>query len=417
MQIILDGMCFGMASHKVCERNYHHFCKAMHIVTTKHYLLNRKMIMIMKLNVTKKILVGYVVGFILLMAFAALTLFNGQKIEATTIALAQDKIPSLIAAASLKSNVQRQSNQLYELYATNDQNKFAAQHAEAKAAMQLDITKLNVLAEYKPHEAELASMSTSQEALTNQFVKIMREPEVNWDAAREVLVAFSKSANEMGVALDALVKTVADETLASANTSQQLTEQLINVALILAGFTFIGVLAMAYFSHRTVAVPLREISDILSGIAARKDLTQRILQRSDDEVGAIAQASNNLLVEFQKLARTLDGTAQEVNRTTNNLTAVTEGARVNMADRNAKLRQATQDFMSDIEASSKANHAMKEVDVDLHRAQMRFIQRHLTEIDEGQQITERNERALQTATVKLQKLAEKMHGQIRSLNF
>jgi methyl-accepting chemotaxis protein len=369
------------------------------------------------LNVTKKILVGYVVGFISLVAFAALTLFNGQKIEATTIALAQEKIPSLIAAASLKSNVQMQGNQLYELYATNDQTKFTAKHAQAKAAMQLEIAKLSSLAEYKTYEADLAAMATKQDVLTNQFVKIMREPEVNWDAAREALAAFSKSANEMGAALDALVKTVADETLASANTSQQLTEQLINVALILAGFTFIGVLAMAYFSHRTVAVPLREISDTLSGIAARKDLTQRIKQHSDDEVGAIAQASNNLLEEFQKLARTLNGTAQEVNRTTNNLNEVTEGARVNMADRNAKLRQATQDFMSEIETSTKANHAVKEVDMDLHRAQMKFIQRHLSEIDEGQQITERNERALQTATTKLQKLVENMHGQIRLLNF
>ena len=64
---------------------------------------------------------------------------------------------------------------------------------------------------------------------------------------------------------------------------------------------------MAYYSHCQVAVPLRDISDALSGIAARKDLTQRIRQRSDDEIGAIALATNNLLEEFQKLARTLDG--------------------------------------------------------------------------------------------------------------
>ena len=30
---------------------------------------------------------------------------------------------------------------------------------------------------------------------------------------------------------------------------------------------------MAYYSHRRVVVPLRSISDALSGIAARKDLT------------------------------------------------------------------------------------------------------------------------------------------------
>ena len=35
----------------------------------------------MKFNVTQKILVGYVLGFILLLAFAALTLLNGKKLR------------------------------------------------------------------------------------------------------------------------------------------------------------------------------------------------------------------------------------------------------------------------------------------------------------------------------------------------
>jgi methyl-accepting chemotaxis protein len=221
----------------------------------------------------------------------------------------------------------------------------------------------------------------------------------------------------MGVELDELVKTVSNQTLASAKESRQLTEQLINVALILAGLIFIGVLAMAYYSHRQVAAPLRDISEVLSGIASRKDLTQRIKQRSEDEIGAIAHASNNLLEEFQKLARALDGTAQEVNRTTKSLTDITEDARVNMTDRNAKLRFATQEFMRNIEASTKASNNAKEVDMDLHRAQMKFIQTHLNEIDEGKQATDRNVRALQTSTSKLRQLAENMHSQIRLLNF
>jgi methyl-accepting chemotaxis protein len=367
----------------------------------------------MKLNVTQKILVGYVVGFILLMAFAALTLFNGKKIEATTVALSQEKIPGLIAAASLKSNVQVQSNQLYELYATNDQAAFAKQHQATIVAMQQEVAKLQSLAEYKLYEADLVKMGAKQAELSDQFVQIMRQPEVDWDAARTALAAFSKSANQMSVALDGLVKTVSDQTLASAKTSQKLTEQLINLALTLAGLTFLGVLATAYYSHRQVAAPLREISDVISGIAARKDLTYRIKQRSDDEIGEIALATNNLLEEFQKLARTLDGTAQEVNRTTNSLTEIAETARVNMTDRNSKLRTATQEFMRDIEASAKD----KNVDVGLHRSQMKFIQTHLNEIDEGKQASDRNAEALKTSTTKLQKLAENMHSQIRLLNF
>ncbi len=315
----------------------------------------------MNFNVTQKILVGYVVGFILLMVFAAITLFNGKKIEATTVALSQEKIPGLIAVASLKSSVQAQSNQLYELYATNDQTIFTKQHQATILAMQQEVAKLQSLAEYKLYEADLAKMGAKQAALTDQFVQIMRQPEVDWDAAREALSAFSKSANHMGATLDDLVKNVSDQTLASASASQRLTEQLIKLALSLTGLTFLGVLAAAYYSHRKVAVPLREISDVLGGIAARKDLTYRIKQRSEDEIGKISAAANNLLEEFQKLARTLDGTAQEVNRTSKNLSEIAETARVNMTDSSAD--------------------------------------------------------ALKISTTKLQKLAENMHSQIRLLNF
>lgn len=371
----------------------------------------------MKLNVMQKILFGYVVGFVLLMAFAALTLLNGKKIEATTIALSQEKIPGLIAAASLKSNVQAQSNQLYELYATNDLTKFSKQRTASISTMQQEITKLRALVEYKPYEETLANLSAKQGILTDKFVAIMSASEVDWDGAREALAAFTKSENEMGAELDSLVKTVSNQTLARAEVSQQLTEQLINLALVLAGLIFLGVIAMAYYSHRQVAVPLRGISEVLSGIAARKDLTYRIKQPSDDEIGQIALATNNLLEEFQKLARTLDGTAQEVNRTTSGLTEITETARVNMVDRNSKLRTATQTFMREIEASAKAKNMPKEVDVELHHAQMKFIQTHLSEIDDGSQATDRNVNALKTSTVKLQKLAENMQSQIRLLNF
>ena len=159
---------------------------------------------------------------------------------------------------------------------------------------------------------------------------------------------------------------------------------------------------MAYYSHRQVAAPLRDISDALSGIAARKDLTQRIRQRSDDEIGAITMATNNLLEEFQKLARTLDGTAQEINRTSKSLTDITENAHLNMADRNTKLRSATQQFMGDIEASAKDKTKAIGVDIELHRAQMKFVQLHLNKTDEDKQATDRNVNDLQTSTGKLQ---------------
>ena len=154
----------------------------------------------------------------------------------------------------------------------NTKLRSATQHEATMAAQLQDIANARALAEFKPYESKLTEMRSKKEVLTNQFVQIMRQPEVDCDAARVALSAFSTSANEMGAALDDLVKTVSRQTLANAEASRTLTEQLINIALILAGLTFLGVLAMAYYSHREVAVPLRDISDALSGIAARKDL-------------------------------------------------------------------------------------------------------------------------------------------------
>lgn len=371
----------------------------------------------MKLNVTQKILFGYVAGFILLLAFASLTLLNGSKIEETTVTLSQEKIPGLIAVSSLKSHVQAQTNQLYELYAANNQAAFDTQYLALGEAAKQDVVKLSALQEYQPFANSLATMQSKQLKLVSEFVQIMKQPEVNWDAAREALSAFSKSANEMQVELDTLVNQVSTQTLARAKDSQRLTEQLINAALVLTGLIFLGVLGVAYYSHVQVAKPLRAVSSALSDIATRRDLTYRLKQYSDDEVGDIAVSANNLLEEFQRLARTLDGTAQEVNRTTQNLTEITENARLGMTDRNTKLRTAVQDFMRDIEASTQANGVAKQIDVDLHRAQMKFIQTHLTEIDNGRHATDQNVGALQGTSAKLQKLAENMHNQIKLLNF
>ncbi len=173
---------------------------------------------------------------------------------------------------------------------------------------------------------------------------------------------------------------------------------------------------MAYYSHRKVAVPLRNVSEVLNGIAARKDLTYRIKQESQDEIGEIAISTNKLLEAFQKLALGLDQSAQELNRTANKLASFTENAQASVVERSVNLRGATQDFLREIEVSAKLKGA-KEVDKDLHMAQMKFIQSHLTEIDAGTKANDHNVKVVKNATDHLKKLVDLMHGKIRELNF
>lgn len=371
----------------------------------------------MNLSVMQKIMLGYVVGFVLLSAFAGLTLFNGKQIEATTVDLSQTKIPALITAASLKSDLQVQINQLYELYATNDHAAFEKSHQDSLAMMKDNFSKLRSLDEYKSHEAKLLEIGVKQANLANNFVQVMKQPEVDWDAARDALSAFSASANAMSQELDSLVKEVSAKTLTSAQNSQQLTEQLIQVGIILAVLVFLGVITMAYYSHSQVAKPLKAVSSQLTDLTNRRDLTYRLKHFSYDEVGDIVNSTNRLLEEFQKLTHTLYGTSEEVNRTIKSLTDITEITRTNMSERNHKLRSAALNFMSDIESSSKTNGMQKDIDIELHRAQLKFIQSHLKDIDDGTQSADRNTDVLRDSTIKLQKLADNMHDQIRLLNF
>ena len=369
----------------------------------------------MKLKVTQKILIGYLAGFILLLAFAGLTLFNGKRIEATTIELSQQKLPGLIAVAELKSGLHTQTNHLYALYATNDQAAFEKQRQQDMADMHQQMAGLENLPEYKSYEAGLNDMTKHQSELTDKFVQVMRQPEIDWDKARDVLAQFGKGADTMGGELDKLVQAVAKQTLEQATTSQRLTEQLMSVGLVLTALIFLGVLAMAYFTNSSVSIPLRGTSKTLSEITTRRDLTSRLKQHSDDEIGDIAVAANNLLQEFQQLALTLDVTAQEVSRATTTLNDVADNARVGMTARNSKLRAATQDFMKDIEVASV--NTKHEIDMQLHHAQMKFIQTHIVEIDEGTVATERNVTALKGSISKLSDLSDHMRAQIRLLNF
>ena len=302
----------------------------------------------MNFKVSQKILAGYLAGFILLAAFAGLTLFNGKRIEATTVALSHEKIPGLIAVSALKNGLQVQTNHLYELYATNDQALFVSRHQQDMAIAQTHLATLQNLPEFKKYQSTLANMSSKQAELSDKFVQVMRQPEVDWDVARVVLSDFGKGADAEGAQLDQFVQSVADETLARASASQKLTEQLMQGALILTAIVFLGFLGMVYFSSRQVVQPLKAVSASLVDIAVRKDLTYRIKHQNNDEFGDIADATNRLLEEFQKLARTLDGTAQELNRTTSGLTQITEANIKDVRSTALKLKNIADNLHSQI---------------------------------------------------------------------
>lgn len=282
------------------------------------------MIGVTGLKITQKIMMVYLVGFILFAGFAVFTVLSGQKIQATTAQLAQQEVPGLIAVSTYKTYLQRQSIQLYELYATADYAMFDKTQKQAKENIAPYLKKIEQLPQYASVQPKVERLSKQQEVISQKFINIMRQSNVDWDGARGVLTDFSQVSEEIDSALDALVMEVAQNAEASATQSNKQTETLISTALILTLISLIIGLFAVYDSHRKITTPLQEVSDVLTGIAARKDLTYRVKQYGNDEVGDIASAANKLLEEFQRLARVLDSSTQELNRTAKGLIAASD---------------------------------------------------------------------------------------------
>ncbi len=271
------------------------------------------------MKVTQKILMVYLVGFVLFAGFAILTVLSGQQIQKTTEKLAHQEVPGLIALSAYKTHLQRQTIQLYELYATADSDSFEGSQQKSNELIAPHLETIKQLPQYGSISLGLKDLSKQQGEVKEKFASIMRQSSVDWDGARAVLAEFSQVSEKIDVVLDALVKEVSEDAEIAAKQSNKQTSTLIQAALVLTIVSVIFGILAAYFSHKKIAAPLKEVSDGLAGAAARKDLTYRVKQYGDDEVGAIATAANNLLDEFQRLAKALDSSTQKLNRTAKDL--------------------------------------------------------------------------------------------------
>ena len=206
----------------------------------------------MQFKFTQSLLTGYVVGLVLLLIFVAITYTNGKKIDNTIANLANEEIPGLIAASNLKRDFQAQTLQLYKLYATNDEAAYKKRYIEIKAAILIDASNLQSVVEHTNFIANLDQKILQQEEKANRFVEIMRQPEVDWDGARNALFDFSAGANNIEIELDQLVTQVTAKTQDQVATSKALSAQLTNIGLLFIGSLVVGLLALIYFSpHKT----------------------------------------------------------------------------------------------------------------------------------------------------------------------
>ena len=371
----------------------------------------------MKFKITTKILFGYAVAFILFLAFAILTLSNGKKIEQTTSELSQRKLPSLVVISEIKSDLQLQTNYLYELYATNNLAEFNKNQFSSTVRINTNLKKLDQLYQKNDMSKELNTFLDKQLLVSKRFVQTMSQPDVDWDMARAGLTEYRIETTKTDEYLNSLVQEVSKETNSTANQSLELTTELINSAFILGLVEIFVIIVMIYGTIKFVAQPLMNLTASINDLAIRKNLNYRFDKISNDEIGDIATATNGLIEELQKLALTLHKISGEVSSTTTNLSKITSTAKKSMLERNSKLIQSSKKLMQEIQQEAKSSKNLDPDSMKLQSAQMEFMHGYMLEISEDGQQTEKNINNLEVETGKLNKLLDTLFDQIRTLHY
>ncbi|MBZ0092362.1 MAG: methyl-accepting chemotaxis protein [Sulfuricellaceae bacterium] len=266
----------------------------------------------MRWGVGNKILLGYVLGFAMMLGFSALTLFNGGTVRVTTADVAEHGLPGLIASSRLVAAMERRVNILYELYATADAAQYTALIRENDKEIAAQTGKAGMLPGFSSVEREWQSRLQRLGAVEADFRGVMTAGEVDWDRARELLGQYHAQARAAEELLFKVAQAAAGKAQTEADRATALTTTLMVVSVVM-GIAVLAVFAAALlFTRKTVIQPLRKISRKIIEIAEGKDFTERLDIRQGDEIGEIAGAFNRLAEQIRGMAQALDSTAGEL---------------------------------------------------------------------------------------------------------
>ena len=276
----------------------------------------------MRWGVGNKILLGYVLGFALMLGFSALTLFNGGTVRATTVDVAEKGLPGLVASSRLVAAMERRVIVLYELYATTDAARYDALIQENNKEIEAQTGAVKKLASFAEVEQNWQAALQRLAEAENRFRGVMTANNVDWDLARELLGKYHELARESEELLFNMAQAASASAQGEADRAASLTTTLMTVSVVMTVVVLGVFLLAAWFTRNTVVMPLHAISRKITEIATGKDFTATLDIKQRDEIGEIAQSFNRLVEQIRHMARALDGAAGELGGAVDTLSGV-----------------------------------------------------------------------------------------------
>lgn len=275
-------------------------------------------------GVGNKILVGYVLGFALMLSFAVLTLFNGSTVRATTVDVAEKGLPGLVASSRMVAAMERRVTILYELYATTDAAHYDALIQENNKEIEGQTGTVRMLVSFSKVEQNWQAVLQRLSQIETRFRGVMTADGVDWDLARELLSQYHGAAREAEDILLNMAQAATEAAQTEADRAASLTTTLMTVSVVMTVIVLGVFILAAWFTRNTVVSPLHAISQKITEIANGNDFTVTLDIDQRDEIGEIARSFNRLIEQIRHMAHALDQAAGELGGAVDTLSGVVQ---------------------------------------------------------------------------------------------
>ncbi len=314
-------------------------------------------------SISKKVLFGYLLVLIVAIA-ASITLFSAAgEVKQRTNQFIGETLPELNNVQQVKQSLDVIQIAAYSLYGTMiETNEFARIIKNNKQTFTQLLVNNNALSAHQEHQAIVREVNTLIKVM-GSLNEVMSANSVDWDAAREILVDVDKSAKNISKKLNQISKDVSlDANKSSASIYNEISNiQILIIALLIS---IITVAIFAYtFSHKKIALPIRELAEELDNVAKSYDLTKVVPEHSNDEIGLAAESVNRLLKAFNSGITDVRLIADNINELVEVLASSSENSDVQVQLLNEKIElllSSMQTLESQIEQGFEQSNSASE---------------------------------------------------------
>lgn len=254
---------------------------------------------IMKMNITRKSSVGYMVILIMTIVAASLLYNATHHIRDKVNIFVDDTLPALNHIQEINLSLDQMVVTAYELYGIS----ITPEQFAEKAAQQLDHINNSVAAYQAIRGNDMGRLQGIVSSVTDAMVQLqatMSASDKDWDKARNQLADLAARAEEGEAQIIEIKNSIQmDATDSVAEVSDMLGSQ-IQLLFVLVLLILAVVVAALLVTKRLVAAPILSLSNDIDVVASNYNLRHEVQTFAEDEIGETAQRLNALLQTFRK---------------------------------------------------------------------------------------------------------------------